>query len=132
MLLSFYPRRIAAAPPWAGRTEPNRALGAYVLDSKSGQVLRFQAPVTMLATGGAGKVYLYTSNPDVASGDGICFRIRLFWWHYLSPDLVGGFLATVFSGTALAAAFLAAIVASFCSSLCFIARSCASWSWIIF
>jgi L-aspartate oxidase len=40
----------------AGRTEANRALGAYVLDSRTGEVLRFQAPITMLASGGAGKV----------------------------------------------------------------------------
>ncbi len=59
-----------------GYPGPNRSLGIYALDKTSGKVVTLTAQTVVLATGGASKVYLYTSNPDTSTGDGIAMAWR--------------------------------------------------------
>jgi len=58
------------------QNDPNRCLGAYVLDKSRDRVITVGARATVLASGGASKVYLFTSNPDGATGDGIAMAWR--------------------------------------------------------
>ena len=58
------------------RDEPPRCYGVYALDIDRGRVETLAAPAVLLATGGVGKVYRYTSNPDTATGDGIAMAWR--------------------------------------------------------
>ncbi len=59
-----------------GRGKTRRVRGLYALDVMDGNVITFRAPVIMLSTGGAGRVYQFSTNPDIATGDGIAMAHR--------------------------------------------------------
>ena len=71
--------------------EPNRVVGAYVLNKATGQVELFRARFVALATGGASRAYFYTCNPDIATGDGIAMAWRCEP-RSCSPENCGGAL----------------------------------------
>src|SRR5947199_910201 len=59
-----------------GFATEDRCLGVYILDEKTGEVETIRSDRIVLATGGCGKVYLYTTNPDIATGDGVAMAWR--------------------------------------------------------
>jgi L-aspartate oxidase len=61
---------------WIGLRGSDRCVGAYFLDKQKNEIYPIHAACTVLATGGLGKVYTYTSNPDVATGDGVAMAWR--------------------------------------------------------
>ena len=77
--ITIYPETMAidlVSTAWLRRRGDNRCVGAYFLDCKTEKILAFRAPHTVLAAGGTGKVYLYTTNSDVATGDGVAMAWR--------------------------------------------------------
>ena len=66
----------------SGRGKQKRLRGLYALDVHDSRVMTFRAPVIMLSTGGAGRVYQYSTNPEIATGDGIAMACLL----YTSPS----------------------------------------------
>jgi L-aspartate oxidase len=74
--ITLRPHLMAVDLTVVGEGKQRRCLGGWFLDGATGEMLGVRAGVTVLATGGAGKVYLYTSNPDVATGDGVAMAWR--------------------------------------------------------
>jgi len=79
--ITFYENHIAIdlimrCAATGNRQESDMCLGAYVFDIPASEIHTFRAKFTVLATGGAGKVYLITTNPDIATGDGIAMAYR--------------------------------------------------------
>lgn len=64
------------SPLFEASHEPPRVIGAYLLDNTTRRVKKILSPKTVLATGGMGSLYLYTTNPDGARGDGVAMAYR--------------------------------------------------------
>ena len=76
LLENHYAIDVITSKKLGAKDSAPRCLGLYVQDVESGNVITIAADHTVLATGGAGKVYLYTTNPDTATGDGIAMAWR--------------------------------------------------------
>lgn len=76
LLENHYAIDVITSKKLGGHGTTPRCLGLYVQDVGTGEVITIAAGHTVLATGGAGKVYLYTTNPDTATGDGIAMAWR--------------------------------------------------------
>lgn len=77
--ITIWPKLLAidlVTTGWLKMPGPNRCIGAYFFDRVKGEVVAINSAHVILATGGVGKVYLYTSNPDVATGDGVAIGWR--------------------------------------------------------
>ena len=72
----FFAIDVITAAKLQKRDRSNRVQGLYALDVRDNRVVTFRAPVVVLSTGGTGQVYLYTTNPDIATGDGVAMAYR--------------------------------------------------------
>ena len=61
---------------WIGTNNENKCVGSYFLDRKNNKIIAIKSKSTLLSSGGLGKVYPYTSNPDIATGDGVAMAWR--------------------------------------------------------